>query len=110
MDEKEGTMILKGYMKTMFVTVSSKFDNGSYGSGAVGDGEFKISVHINNYTPILFNKGTPVLLTGEIKKNAPCTIVCSDSSCIRKDDEREPISPIILINGNKTPKRHTRPE
>ncbi|KAL7291874.1 hypothetical protein TKK_0014433 [Trichogramma kaykai] len=103
-----GPIIVKGTLKTEFVACTSKFEDGSFGSGSIGDGEFKISVQINNYTPLNIEKGTAVIVKGEVRDNVPCTIKCKDSSCITLGNKDDAVPSFYLINGNKTPKRRTR--
>ena len=50
-----------------FVSATNRFDNATYGSGSIIDGNRKLNVNITNYSPVItLEKGTPVIVTGVV--------------------------------------------
>ena len=61
---------IDGYIKTKFVVSESRYENASYGCGSITDGNYKITVHIINYVPIDFQKGTAVNIIGQVNTDS----------------------------------------
>ncbi|KAL7295201.1 hypothetical protein TKK_0011507 [Trichogramma kaykai] len=102
--QADGPIIVRGFIKTKFTALP--FGGSTYGCGSVTDGNYKITVQVASYTTINFEKGIPVTVEGELKKNVPCTIVCQDSTFVKLDPTiEEPMSTTQLLQGAKTPKR-----
>ena len=57
-----------------FVSQTNRYDNASYGKGSITDGTVKVNVIVANYSPMVYEKGTAVIVKGEIDDKS---IFCS---------------------------------
>ena len=57
---------VKGYIRMKFVAATNRYDNATYRSGSITDGVRKLNVNITNFPPIDFEKGTTVIITGQV--------------------------------------------
>ena len=57
---------IEGYVKMKFVAATNRYDNATYGCGSIIDGVRKLNINVTNYSPIPFEKGTAVIITGHV--------------------------------------------
>ena len=61
--------VIEGYLKTEFSNSVGRNGISSYGIGAIGNGEFKLTVQITNFVSCAIKKTTAVRVTGTITIN-----------------------------------------
>ena len=49
-------LVISGFLKTKFASLGNRLSNLTYGCGAIGDGQYEITIQISNYTPLNIEK------------------------------------------------------
>ncbi|XP_031788328.1 uncharacterized protein LOC116417726 isoform X2 [Nasonia vitripennis] len=106
--EAIGMISISGYVKSKFALSSTRYENMTYGCGAITDGTFKLTIQIG-YVPIELEKGTYVRVVGSVvNTDGMLKVTCKTSSDITPVEDHAVMPPHLLIRGTQqiiVPKR-----